>query len=734
MSMKSTIDDLRKYRGLILVIFIFCMVSTLSFLAARGMRQSSAASLSNFNPGNIISDAVMSNYNSMSVAEIQAFLTKKNPCNNTSASQYQKLKAQYPNLDWHFENGHFVCLSEEHFGDGTVIGEGQTAAEIIYQAAQDYRINPQVLIVLLEKEQSLITDTYPNTRQYRSATGYGCPDTAACDAKYYGFKNQVRNAAALFRNVLDNGYAVYPEQKKGVYIGYNPNAACGRSEVYIENRATAALYRYTPYQPNAAALNAGYGTGDGCSAYGNRNFYLLFTDWFGSTQAGASVAGEQINIPTGEYIFTSQLSNTRALGVAAGNADGTRVQIVEYNQSDARQKWKVTQTSDGYYRLTHSSTGKALSLTPGQSVSDGNQLQLQSVQDTCTQKWKIYAVGNSGDLAFESACLSGMVADLSNGSANVGNAIQIWLTNGLGVQRWNLRVGRTLEDGVYNLRSELNSNRVVDIAGADNANGTNAILWESILADNQEWKFEYDSKSDTYTIVNPYSRKALDIAGGSTLHNSANIQLWDYNGSCVQRWKVVPRDNNYMLLSACSLGYALDLNGDLNFANGSNIQLWSVHDGKQERWRIEKSSPAVSDGTYQIILANDRNKIIDATGTGNSANIALKNTHNGDSAKWKLTYHADTGTYTILNAKSGRALDLAGEMTHNGNNIQLWDSLQNCAQRWYIIRQDNAYQLLSACNRYKALDMAGGLIIDNANIQLWDKNTNFAQKWIFQKI
>ena len=79
-------------------------------------------------------------------------------------------------------------MSEEKFGDGTTIGEGQTAAEIIYQAAQDYKINPQVLIVLLEKEQSLITDTYPNTKQYRSATGYGCPDTAACDTKYYGLK------------------------------------------------------------------------------------------------------------------------------------------------------------------------------------------------------------------------------------------------------------------------------------------------------------------------------------------------------------------------------------------------------------------------------------------------------------------------------------------------------------------------------------------------------------------
>jgi hypothetical protein len=54
--------------------------------------------------------------------------------------------------------------------------------------------------------------------------------------------------------------------------------------LFIENSATAALYNYTPYQPNQAALNNLYGTGDGCSAYGNRNFWRIFNDWFGSSQ------------------------------------------------------------------------------------------------------------------------------------------------------------------------------------------------------------------------------------------------------------------------------------------------------------------------------------------------------------------------------------------------------------------------------------------------------------------
>ncbi len=239
---------------------------------------SRAADLSKFDPGNIMSDAVMSNKNAMSVQQIQSFLDSKNPCNNTNVH----MTAWYPNLQYTIRDGKFVCMAQDTF-------DGETAAQIIWQAAQDYSINPQVLIVLLEKEQGLISDTWPNHIQYRTATGFGCPDTAPCESQYFGLKNQIRLAASMFRTVLNGGWSNYPVGQS--YVQYHPNAACGGSIVNIQNRATSALYRYTPYQPNQAALLAGYGVGDNCGAYGNRNFYALFTDWFGSTSHEVPVHG-----------------------------------------------------------------------------------------------------------------------------------------------------------------------------------------------------------------------------------------------------------------------------------------------------------------------------------------------------------------------------------------------------------------------------------------------------------
>ncbi|MGP6176484.1 hypothetical protein ACTU6U_04180 [Microbacterium sp. A196] len=231
-----------------------------------------AADLRHFNPGDIMSDEVFFNGATMTEAEIDAFLRAK-----VSSCQ-----------------SGYVCLKDfrqttaskgaDSYCRGYNGAAGESAARIIYKVAVSCGINPRVLLVILQKEQGLVTHSWPSEFRYRSAMGQGCPDTAACDAQYYGFQNQVFGAARQFQIYAEGRYFTYYAPGKTWSVLYNPNRACGSSPVYIANKATAGLYYYTPYQPNAAALNAGYGEGDGCSAYGNRNFYQYFVDWFGSTQ------------------------------------------------------------------------------------------------------------------------------------------------------------------------------------------------------------------------------------------------------------------------------------------------------------------------------------------------------------------------------------------------------------------------------------------------------------------
>lgn len=253
---------------------------TAAVLAEQPASAATAAEiLRSFDPSDIISDAVMFNPSTMSAAAIQAFLASKVATCRSGATCLKDYRQDTPS-----RAADPMCAAYTGAKD-------ESAATIISRVGRACGVNPQVLLVTLQKEQSLVTDDGPDTRQYRSATGYGCPDTAPCDSDYYGFFNQVYKAAWAFkryttpRGTEGPGWTKYNWFPVGRATGvlYHPNAACGAQPITIKNKATAVLYYFTPYQPNGAALAAGFGIGNSCSAYGNRNFFLYFTSWFGST-------------------------------------------------------------------------------------------------------------------------------------------------------------------------------------------------------------------------------------------------------------------------------------------------------------------------------------------------------------------------------------------------------------------------------------------------------------------
>jgi putative cell wall-binding protein len=228
------------------------------FLSVDVASPGKAANGADFDPGYIISDEQFYDYGSMSASEIQSFLASKVP----------------------------TCQPERSTGPDDPI---ELASTIIYKVAQACRINPKVLIVTLQKEQGLVTHTWPSDYRYQKAMGFACPDTAPCDTQYFGFQNQVWRAARQFQRYKANpgNYNYRAGMTNNIYY-YPPNQRpeCGAGAVFIKNVATASLYNYTPYQPDSAALNNLYTTGGWCSSYGNRNFWRDYTDWFGDPRTG----------------------------------------------------------------------------------------------------------------------------------------------------------------------------------------------------------------------------------------------------------------------------------------------------------------------------------------------------------------------------------------------------------------------------------------------------------------
>lgn len=317
------------------------------------------AGVQGFNPGMIISDEVFYNPNTMDANAIQVFLnsqgrsctpgvaviteqtTPKTSDSQTTDNSTPKPSAQTtdtptpvpqttdtPTPEVKTRNIPVPCLkdyvqktfdrpADEYCGAYQGAAK-ESAALILAKVAQACQINPQSLLVTLQKEQGLVTASGTGLKlsSYQRAMGYGCPDSAPCDEKYYGFFNQVYNAAHRFRYYRKhpNKFRHRPGRVNALlyHPSRNPDGSykCGSVDVFIENQATAGLYNYTPYTPNTAALQAGGGLGDECSSYGNRNFFRFFTSWFGST--GSSTAIPSMRIAGNDRVDTAAAISARA--------------------------------------------------------------------------------------------------------------------------------------------------------------------------------------------------------------------------------------------------------------------------------------------------------------------------------------------------------------------------------------------------------------------------------------
>ena len=156
--------------------------------------------LAGFSAGNIISDAVFTDKSTMTEAQIQSFFNSKVKTCRGGSDQW----------------GPIVCLKDyrtdsvnraaDAYCKGYTGAKGESAARIIYRVSQSCNINPRVLIVMLQKEQGLVTHTWPSAWRYDKALGQGCPDDAPCNPAYVGFFHQIYGAARQMQIYMEGRY------------------------------------------------------------------------------------------------------------------------------------------------------------------------------------------------------------------------------------------------------------------------------------------------------------------------------------------------------------------------------------------------------------------------------------------------------------------------------------------------------------------------------------------------
>ncbi len=219
------------------------------------------AKAATFNPNNLITDSAFTNKNSMSPAEIENYFRVK------GSYFYNYTVPEYVSVPYPYRDG----SGNPAWGSVNVrqinAGNGQTAtlyskklSQLIWDESQAHNINPQVIIVLMQRESSSITQNNISNTRKAWPIFYGFNETMASfqydqatsrarAVSYGGAGQQIARATLWLKLYYDDA-------------NLNPFSIDGQTITPL-SKATRILYIYTPHIYN-----------------GNYNFWNYMNAWF----------------------------------------------------------------------------------------------------------------------------------------------------------------------------------------------------------------------------------------------------------------------------------------------------------------------------------------------------------------------------------------------------------------------------------------------------------------------
>lgn len=315
----------------------------------------------------------------------------------------------------------------------------------------------------------------------------------------------------------------------------------------------------------------------------------------------------------------------------------------------------------------------------------------------------------------------------------------------------------TVADGTYAIASSAsqaaNQRGVLDVQGASAAGGATIQLYASNGTGAQRWRVTHDD-AGYVTFINVASGLALDVQWGNSAAGTP-VQQYTPNGSWSQKWIVISLDEESgsdttatafptrcIIVSALAPNIALDLRGG-SIASTTPVQIWDSNHSAAQTFTFIDASPAapaaVEDGTLPQGWFSLKPQCAPASGVdicnasrNNNANAQLWSA-NGTFAQL-FTFKYCNGYYLIVNAASGKALDVEMADVVPGTNVQQYQASEvNPAQLWApVANADGSYTFIN-----KATDMAlnidGAASYNGANVNAYTPNGSAAQRFTLAK-
>ena len=321
------------------------------------------------------------------------------------------------------------------------------------------------------------------------------------------------------------------------------------------------------------------------------------------------------------------------------------------SSSDSSSSVTAASLSDGWYYIKNVNAQKYLQVAGGKGA-DGANVEISTGTGATGQKWYLENKGN-GYVTLKNA--TGYMLDLTNGKKDNGTNIGLWSANNLDPQLF--KIAKSSTNDQYGILTKVTGDsKGLDCAGYGKTDGTNVQQYSYGAQSNQLWIFEKTSYSESssgnnssnsgssssdnnssnsgnsgsdssnssssvtaaslsdgwYYIKNVNAQKYLQVAGGTTGSDGANVEISKGTGATGQRWYLENKGDGYVTLKN-GTGYMLDLtNGKKD--NGTNIGLWSANNLDPQLFKIATSK---TNNQYGILTkVTGDSKGLDCAGYG----------------------------------------------------------------------------------------------------------------------
>lgn len=303
-----------------------------------------------------------------------------------------------------------------------------------------------------------------------------------------------------------------------------------------------------------------------------------------------------------------------------------------------------------------------------------------------------------------------------------------------------------MSNGTYEIVSSMSNNKVLDIPGGSKNGGTFVQLydWNGSVA--QQYKIQ-KNQNGYYTIQNVCSGLYLGVQADWNSMRAGNRLVQGVNASSKSAQFIIARNSNgyWVISSAWDSRFVVDLSaGKLN--NKNKIQMYTGNGSAAQAWKLLKIGKTreelddlavnnqnnLKDGIYTINSFLNSTFVLDVNG-GSKANFGNIQLYknNGTVAQSWKIVHDSKGYVTFINVCSGKVIDIKDGYSQNKQNISQYSSNNTYAQKWIIIKDGDGFKIVSALNDNYVLDLNGGNVKNTSNIQLYKWNGTGSQRWYF---